>query len=105
MRRPSLFVNRGGTDDPDGYRLPVTRWLMVSSRSCFVVRLSLAHRYEASPSLCWVLQPLRRYAKRTKNVYNEIKELYDRFGESAPIAPWEEPENKNNEVTNFPCAR
>ena len=93
-----------GTGDPDAYRLPVAKMVDGELKVVFRGVVAAGSSVRGEPKFGGGYYNLSGATQKDKErLYNEIKELYDRFGESAPIAPWEEPENKNNEVTNFPA--
>ena len=99
-----LFVNRGGTNDPDAYRLPIAKMINGELKIVFRGVIAAGSSVRGEPKFGGGYYNLSGATQKDKErLYNEIKELYDRFGESAPIAPWEEPENKKNDVTNFPA--
>jgi len=98
-----LFVNRGGTDDPDAYKLPIAKMINGDLKVVFRGVIAAGSSVRGEPKFGAGFYNLSGATQKDKErLYDEIKALYDRFGEVAPIAPWEEPEEKAEEITNFP---
>ena len=98
-----LFVDRGGDDDPDAYRLPVAK--MIDGKPMIVFRgvIAAGSSVRGEPKFGAGYYNLSGATQRDKErLYELIKDLYGRFDEAAPIAPWEEPKEKAAEITNFP---
>ncbi len=99
-----LFVNRGGDDNPNAYRLPVAKMINGDLKIVFRGVIAAGSAVRGEPKFGAGYYNLSGATQRDKvRLYEQIKELYDRFGEAAPIAPWEEPEEKAKDVTNFPA--
>ena len=98
-----LFVNRGGTDDPDAYKLPIAKMINGDLKVVFRGVIAAGSSVRGEPKFGAGFYNLSGATQKDKErLYEEIKALYERFGEAAPIAPWEEPEEKAEEITNFP---
>lgn len=102
-KKAFLFVNRGGTDEPNAYRLPIAKMINGELKIVFRGVIAAGSSVRGEPKFGTGYYNLSGATQRDKErLYEQIKELYDRFGEAAPLASWEEPEEKNSDVTNFP---
>ncbi len=96
-------MNRGGTDEPNAYRLPIAKMINGELKIVFRGVIAAGSSVRDEPKFGTGYYNLSGATQRDKErLYEQIKELYDRFGEAAPLASWEEPEEKNSDVTNFP---
>ena len=96
-----LFVNRGGSDTPGQYRLPIAK--MINNELKIVYRgvIAAGSSIRGEPKFGTGYYNLSGATQRDKErLYEEIEELYAKFGETAPTAPWQKEEK--NDVTNFP---
>ena len=98
-----VFVNRGGSQDTDAYRLPIAKMVDGELKIVFRGVVAAGSSVRGEPKFGAGFYNLSGATQKDKErLYEEIKVLYDRFGETAPMAPWEEPKEKAEEVTNFP---
>ena len=92
-RRAFLFVNKGSTKDPKGYKLPIAKMVGDELKIVFrgVVASGTAIRGDQSKagfsSGYYNLEGATERDKR--ELYEVIKALYSSFGETAPEADWE----------------
>ena len=98
-----LFVNRGGDDDPASYRLPVAKMINGELQIVFRGVVAAGSSVRGEPKFGAGYYNLSGATQKDKErLYEQIKELYDRFDETAPLAPWETKQTKKEEITNFP---
>ena len=98
-----LFVNRGGDDDPASYRLPIAKMINGELQIVFRGVVAAGSSVRGEPKFGAGYYNLSGATQKDKErLYEQIKELYDRFDETAPVAPWEKEQTKKEEITNFP---
>lgn len=101
-RKAFLFVNRGGSEEPDQYRLPIAKMIGDELKIVFRGVIAAGSSVRGEPKFGAGYYNLSGATMRDKErLYEVIKDLYKRFGEEAPAAPWEN-EDKNKAITNFP---
>jgi len=100
-RKAFLFVNRGGSDDPEEYRLPIAKMINGELKVVFRGVIAAGSSVRGEPKFGAGYYNLRGATMRDKErLYDEIRGLYKQFGEEAPAAPWDKEEKA--EITNFP---
>ncbi len=98
-----LFVNRGGEDNPSAYRLPIAKMIDGELKIVFRGVIAAGSSVRGEPKFGAGYYNLSGATQKDKELlYDQIKNLYDLFGEAAPVADWEKPKEKAEEVTNFP---
>lgn len=97
-----LFVNRGGSDNPASYRLPIAKMIDGDLKLVFRGVIAAGSAVRGEPKFGAGYYNLSGATQRDKErLYEQIEDLYSRFGEEAPAAPWSK-EDKAEEPTNFP---
>ena len=100
-KKAFLFVNRGGSDDAGEYRLPIAKMIDGELQIVFRGVIAAGSSVRGEPKFGAGYYNLSGATMRDKEkLYDEIRDLYKRFGEEAPAAPWDKEEKA--EVTNFP---
>ena len=101
-RKAFLFVNRGGSDEPDQYRLPVAKMIGDELKIVFRGVIAAGSSVRGEPKFGAGYYNLSGATMRDKKrLYEQIRGLYRAFGEEAPAAPWDAEEK---DITNFPSS-
>tara|TARA_R100000655_G_scaffold93154_1_gene134399 strand:- start:1499 stop:4693 length:3195 start_codon:yes stop_codon:yes gene_type:complete len=102
-KKAFLFVNRGGSSDPGAYRLPIAKIIDGTLKIVFRGVIAAGSSVRGEPKFGAGYYNLSGATQRDKErLYDEIEDLYARFGEQAPTPPWKKEQKKD--VTNFPKA-
>jgi HK97 family phage portal protein len=96
-----LFVNRGGADNPSAYRLPIAKLIDGELKIVFRGVIAAGSSVRGEPKFGAGFYNLSGATQRDKEkLYKEIEDLYRKFEEQAPPAPWDKEEKAD--ITNFP---